>query len=120
MKQKHKSAPTTSDASRDKTVKGNGSKDINNSQSNLLDMTDVDSSDAEQFNVNKFGSNKTRRWNQPKTDVSLKDMEKAPTWRSSRIYKLNKEKSESQVITICDYIFCQHDSKYSIYMTNIA
>ena len=110
----------TSDASKDKTLKGNGSKDIDNSQSHLLDITDVDSSDAEPSNVNKFGSNKTRRWNWPKIDVSVKDMEKAPTQRSSRIYKLHKEKCESQVIKICDYIFSLHYSKYSISMTNIA
>ena len=101
-------------------MKGNGSKDIDNSQSHLLDMTDVDSSDAEPSNVNKFGSTKTRRWNRPKIDVSVKDMEKAPTRRSSHIYKLHKEKCESQVIKIFDYIFRQHYSKYSICMTNIG
>ena len=120
MKQKHKSAPTTSDASENKTLKGNGSKDIDNTQSHLLDMTDADSSDADASNVNKFGANKTRRWNRPKIDVSVKDMEKAPTRRSSRIYKLNKEKCETQVTKIFNYISDQHYSKYSICMTNIG
>ena len=120
MKQKHKSAPTTTDESENKTLKGNASKDIDNSQSHLLDMTDADSSDADAPNINKFGANKTRRWNRPKIDVSVKDMEKAPTRRSSRIYKLNKEKCETQVKNILHYICGKHYSKYSICMTNIG
>ena len=69
-----------------------------------MEITDADSSDADASNVNKFGANKTRRWNRPKIDVSVKDMEKAPTRRSSRIYKLNKEKCATQVINIPDYM----------------
>ena len=97
MKHKHECAPTPTAESQNKTLKGNASKDIDNSHSHLMEMTDGDSSDADASNINKFGANKTRRWNRPKIDVSVKDMEKAPTRRSSRIYKLNKEKCETQV-----------------------
>ena len=47
--------------------------------------------------MNKFGAKKTSRWNRPKINVSVKDLEKVPTRRSKRISQLQKEKSQSQV-----------------------
>ena len=64
---------------------------------NILDTTDTENSDVDAVNMNKFGSKKTSRWNRPKIDLSLKDLEKVPTRRSKRISKLQKEKSQSQV-----------------------
>ena len=119
MKHKHVCAPTTTAESQNKPLKGNTSKDIGNSHSYLMEMTDGDSSDADASNINKFGANKTRRWNRPKIDVSVKDMEKAPTRRSSRIYKLNKEKCETQVINITDYICLVRCIIYLILITII-
>lgn len=67
------------------------------SNANLLDTTDTESSDVDPVNMNKFGATKTSRWNRPKIDVSVKDLEKVPTRRSKRISQLQKEKSQSQV-----------------------
>ena len=64
---------------------------------NFMETTDTDNSDVENVNINKFGSKKTPRWNRPKIDLSLKDLEKVPTCRSKRIHNLQKEKSQSQV-----------------------
>ena len=64
---------------------------------NLLDTTDTESSDVDPVNMNKFGAKKTSRWNRPKIDVSVKDLEKVPTRRSKRISQLQKEKAQSQV-----------------------
>ena len=47
--------------------------------------TDTDNSDVDGVYINKFGAKKTSRWNRPKNDVSLKDLEKVPTHRSKRI-----------------------------------
>ena len=63
-------------------------KIINDSEindKNLLDTTDTESSDVDPVNMNKFGAKKTSRWNIPKIDVSVKDLEKVPTRRSKRI-----------------------------------
>ena len=64
---------------------------------NVMETTDTDNSDVENVNINKFGSKKTSRWNRPKIDLSLKDLEKVPTRRSKRIHNLQKEKCQSQV-----------------------
>ena len=65
---------------------------------NSQDTTDTETSDVDAVNINKFGAKKTSRWNRPKIDVSLKDLEKAPTRRSKRISQLQKEKSQSKVM----------------------
>ena len=119
MKDKKVCAPKTTADSQNKPLKGNTSKDMSNSHRHLMEITDADSSDGDASNVNKFGANKTRRWNRPKIDVSVKDMEKAPTRRSSRIYKLNKEKCATQVINIPDYICIERCIKYIILNTNL-
>ena len=62
-----------------------------------METTDTENSDVKNVNINKFGSKKTSRWNRPKIDLSLKDLEKVPTHRSKRIHNLQKEKSNSQV-----------------------
>ena len=64
---------------------------------NVMETTDTDNSDVENVNINKFGSKKTSRWNRPKIDLSLKDLEKVPTCRSKRIHNLQKQKCQSQV-----------------------
>ena len=120
MKQKHVCAPKSTADSQNKPLHGKTSKDFGHSQGNLMEMTDGDSSDADASNVNKFGANKTRRWNRPKMDVSVKEMEKAPTRRSSRIYKLNKEKNASQVIIISNYICLTHLINYINLNTNLS
>ena len=66
-------------------------------EKNLLDTTDTETSDVDAVNMNKFGAKKTSRWNRPKMDVSVKDLEKVPTRRSKRISQLQKEKSQSEV-----------------------
>ena len=55
---------------------------------NVMETTNTDSSDVENFNINKFGSKKTLRWNRPKIDLSLKDLDKVPMCRSKRIHNL--------------------------------
>ena len=65
---------------------------------NLLDTTDTETSDVDAVNINKFGAKKTSRWNRPKIDVSLKDLEKIPTRQSKRISQLQKDKSQSKVM----------------------
>ena len=42
---------------------------------NFMETTDTDNSDVENVNINKSGSKKTSRWNRPKIDLSLKDLE---------------------------------------------
>ena len=64
---------------------------------NVMETTDTDNSDVKNVNINKFGSKKTLRWNRPKIDLSLKDLEKVPMCRSKRIHNLQKEKCQSQV-----------------------
>ena len=64
---------------------------------NVMETTNTDNSNVENVNINKFGSKKTSRWNRPKIDLSLKDLEKVPTCRSKRIHNLQKEKCQSQV-----------------------
>ena len=64
---------------------------------NIMETTDTDNSDVDSVNINKFGAKKTSRWNRPKIDVSLKDLEKVPTRRSKRISNLQKDKAQSQV-----------------------
>ena len=64
---------------------------------NIMETTDTDNSDVDGVNINKFGAKKTSRWNWPKIDVSLKDLEKVPIHRSKRISKLQKDKTQSQV-----------------------
>ena len=44
-----------------------------------MSMTDTENSDVDMNNVNRFGQNKTSRWNRPKVVVPLKDLEKVPT-----------------------------------------
>ena len=46
---------------------------------NIMETTDTDNSDVDGIHINKFGAKKTSRWNWPKIDVSLKDLEKVPT-----------------------------------------
>ena len=62
-----------------------------------MDTTDTETSDVDAVNINKFGPKKTSRWNRPKIDVSLKDLEKIPTRWSKRISQLQKDKSQSKV-----------------------
>ena len=64
---------------------------------NVMETTDTDNSDVENVNINKFGSKKTSRWNRPKIDLSLKDLEKVPMRRIKRIHNLQKQKCQSQV-----------------------
>ena len=60
---------------------------------NIMDTTDTEDSDVDSVHINKFGAKKNSRWNRPKIDVSLKDLEK----RSKRISNLQKAKAQSQV-----------------------
>ena len=61
---------------------------------NIMETTDTDNSDVDGVHINKFGAKKTFRWNRPKIDVSLKDLEKVPTHQSKRISKLQKDKAQ--------------------------
>ena len=79
---------------------------------NIMETTDTDNSNVDGVHINKFGAKKTSRWNRPKIDVSLKDLEKVPTRRSMRISNLWKDKAQSQV----KYHFLltrYHEAKFS-------
>ena len=77
----------------------NSSERNEGKSTNVMEATD--SSDVEKLNINKFGSKKTSRWNRPKIELPVKDLEKVPTRRSKRIHDLKKDKAQTQV----QYIF---------------
>ena len=81
--------------------KVNSSERNEERSTNVMEATDTDSSDVEKLNINKFGSKKTSRWNRPKIELPVKDLEKVPTRRSKRIHELKKDKAQTQV----QYIF---------------
>ena len=62
---------------------------------NVMETTDTDNSDVENVNINKFGSKKTSRWNRPKIDLSLKDLEKVPI--EVKEFIIYKKRNVSQV-----------------------
>ena len=66
-----------------------------------MSMTDTENSDVDTNNVNRFGQNKTSRWNRPKVVVPLKDLEKVPTRRSKCIHDIQRDKSQAQVKLMC-------------------
>ena len=68
-----------------KPKKVKSSNSMEPAPTNIMDTTDTDNSDVVGVNINKFGAKKTSRWNRPKIDVSLKDLEKVPTRQSKRI-----------------------------------
>ena len=43
---------------------------------------------------NSYGQVKTKRWNRPKKDIPLKDMEIVPTRRSQRISNIRKSREQ--------------------------
>ena len=73
------------------------SKTTEGKPEDVTEKSDTDNSEAENVHINKFGAQKTSRWNRPKIDLSVKDLEKVPTRRSKRIHNLQKEKCQSQV-----------------------
>ena len=84
-------------ASEKKPNKVKSSTSMEPAATNIMETTDTDNSDVDGVNFNKFAAKKTSRWNWPKIDVSLKDLEKVPTHQSKRISKLQKDKTQSQV-----------------------
>ena len=84
-------------ASEKKTKKVKSSNSMEPAPTNIMETTDTDNSNVDGVNINKFGAKKTSRWNWPKIDVSLKDLEKVTTHQSKRISNLQKDKAQSQV-----------------------
>ena len=68
--------------------------------SNLMEVTDTESSDTDACNTNRYGQKKMQHWNRPKVVPSLKEMEKVPVWRSHRISQMQKKELEEKVGTV--------------------
>ena len=65
--------------------------------SNLMEVTDTESSDTDACNTNRYGQKKMQCWNRPKVVPSLKEMEKVPVRRSHIISQMQKKEVEDQV-----------------------
>ena len=95
LEKKHESSKDLGNNKETNNVKSSTSTEP--AATNIMERTDIEDSDVDIVNINKFGAKKTSRWHRLKIDVSLKDLEKVPTHRSKRISKLQKEKTQSQV-----------------------
>ena len=63
-------------------------------QKNLMEITDMESSDNDNFNTNRYGQKKTECWHRPKIIPSLTEMEKVPIRRCHRISQMQKKKKK--------------------------